>query len=197
MPVLTRLLRPFLARCLGRSILLRLLLLPAPALVAAPLAAVNREYAIKAAALYNFIPFIDWPPAAFPSPSSPVIIGILGPDPFGPLIDGLVENENYRGHPIQVRRYHSVDEIGLCHILFVSRHEPRYVRVLVHSAFASRPMLTVSDADDFARDGGGAQFFIQRNRVQMLFNLRATNAAGLKISSKLLRLCDVIEEGQP
>lgn len=154
----------------------------------------SREYAIKAAALFNFVPFIQWPAEAFPDSDTPVVIGILGPDPFGPLIDSLVDHETFRGHPIQVERYDSLASIGRCHVLFVSRtalHDDGRNQL---ASLASRPILTVSDAAGFAQAGGAVEFYTDRNRLRMIVNLTAVRTAGLNISSKLLRLADVIKE---
>ncbi|QYM77908.1 YfiR family protein [Horticoccus luteus] len=175
------------------------LLLPALLRVAAPFAraddsAISRENALKAAALYNLIPFIDWPSAGFPSPDSPVIIGVLGRDPFGRLLDGLVENERYHGHPIRVVRFSTAESVGLCHVLFIARAAgpQNWPRATID--FEHRPILTVSDVDDFASHGGSIQFFIARNHLRMIINLMAVRSAGLSVSSKLLRLAEVIPE---
>lgn len=169
------------------------------AVIASPLpvrsadASAHREYAIKAAALFNFVPFIHWPVESFPADDTPVVIGILGPDPFGPVIDRIVAHETLRGHPIRIERYASLHAIGRCHILFIARGARDTWRKHATS-LAHRPILTVSDTEGFARGGGMVQFYTDRNRLRMIINLGAARAAGLNVSSKLLRLADVIKE---
>src|SRR5216110_545986 len=81
------------------------------------------EAQVKAVFLFNFAQFVDWPPAAFPDPETPLVIGILGNDPFEGFLEQTIRGEQVRGRGLQVRRYHSLDEIKTCHILFISRPE--------------------------------------------------------------------------
>jgi hypothetical protein len=138
------------------------------------------EYHVKAVFLFNFAQFVDWPSDAFPDPQTPLVIGILGDDPFGGFLDQTVGDEHLGGRPFQVRRYRSVDEIKTCHILFISRPE------------GDRPILTVSDADGFAERGGMIRFVTDRNRIRLQINLEAVKAAHVTISSKLLRVAEII-----
>ena len=80
------------------------------------------EYRVKAVFLFNFAQFVDWPADAFADSAAPFVIGVLGSDPFGELLDQTVLGEQLRGRPFEVRRYHTVDEITACHILFI--HQP-------------------------------------------------------------------------
>src|SRR5690348_13012564 len=79
----------------------------------------SREYRLKAVFLYNFIQFTDWPTNAFESTDSPLVVGVLGTDPFGPFLDQTVRGEISHGHPIVVQRFRTVEEIKTCHILFI------------------------------------------------------------------------------
>src|SRR5206468_3039792 len=81
------------------------------------------EYDVKAVFLFNFAQFVEWPAEAFPEADTPLVIGVLGDDPFGRVLDQTVGDERLGGRRFQIRRYHSVDEIKTCHILFVSRPE--------------------------------------------------------------------------
>jgi hypothetical protein len=149
------------------------------------------EYQIKAVFLYNFVRFVDWPPRAQPPAAQPFSIGILGADPFGPALDRAVRGETVNGHPLQVRRCRTLEEATECQMLFVSRSEAwRMDRIL--QRLQGRSILVVSDADNFALDGGMIQFVTEDNKVRLRINVAAARAAKLAISSKLLRPSEVI-----
>lgn len=86
-------------------------------------AAALQEYEVKAVFLFNFTQFVDWPPAAFPDAQAPLTIGVLGDDPFGDFLDETVRGEKSNSRPIVIRRYRRVEEVGPCHVLFISRSE--------------------------------------------------------------------------
>jgi len=149
------------------------------------------EYQVKAVFLFNFAQFVDWPADAFSSPTTPLVIGVLGDDPFGDFLDQNVRHEQLGGRPFQVRRYQSVDEIKTCHILFISRpNADRPEEIL--AGLRRRPLLTVSDADGFALRGGMIRFVTDRSRIRLQLNLEAAEAAHLSISSKLLRVAEIV-----
>jgi hypothetical protein len=150
-----------------------------------------REPDVKAVFLYNFAQFVEWPVAAFPHSSSPLVIGILGSDPFGSTLDELVKDESVRGRKIAIERYHRAEDIQLCHILFIGDSEERRLRRVLQ-ALAGRPILTVSDLDGFAQQGGMIRFYTERSKVRLRINNDAARAVHLVISSKLLRIADVI-----
>lgn len=143
---------------------------------------------VKAVFLFNFTQFVTWPPAAFNDSNAPFVIGVLGTDPFGAYLDNVVLGEKMGGHPIVVRRFEEAKDVRNCHILFIRKSNAAEIA----RSLASQPMLTVSDADRFATDGGMIRFYIENNKIRLRINIAAAKAAGLSISSKLLRLADVI-----
>jgi len=152
------------------------------------------EYQLKAVFLFNFAQFVDWPPSAAQDsqpPQPPLLIGILGDDPFGSFLDETVRGERVGARPIQVRRYRRIADIEECNILFISRSESERVPEIL-SLLKNRPVLTVSDGDEFASQGGIIQFFTDKNRIRIRINLDAAEAANLTISSKLLRVAEVV-----
>jgi hypothetical protein len=155
-----------------------------------------REPEIKAATLYNIIAFTDWPATSFASPDAPLIVGVLGVGPVATLLFDLVNNETWHGRPMVVRRCASAAEALECHAIFVAKSEHSRWRAM-SSQFSQRPILTVADAENFARQGGVVQLTIDRNKLRLLVNLRAARASGLVISSKVLRLAEVIDERGP
>jgi len=160
-------------------------------------AEVNRspEYRVKAAYLYNFVQFVDWPAEVFPGQDSPFVIGVLGTDPFGAYLDELVRNVKVNGHAFMVARYRGVDQIDHCHVLFVSDSEAERAAQIVAS-LRGRSILTVCDGEIFAREGAIVRFVTRRNRVQLQINLDAAKQVDLTISSKLLRSAEIISPGK-
>jgi hypothetical protein len=165
-----------------------LALVSAP-LRAAPVAPPN-EYALKSVFLYNFCRFIEWPNSAFSSPNEPLIIGIVGEDPFGALLKNAVEGETYHGRPIQIEHYRGPKDIKHCHLLFVGRGESTRLDAILE-AVVSKSVLTVGETEDFLEHGGMIALPAERNRVRLRVNTSALRSASLDVSSKLLRVADI------
>jgi hypothetical protein len=156
------------------------------------LAAAPSEYQLKAVFLFNFAQFVEWPPQAFKAPDAPFIICVLGQDPFGGDLDAAVRGEAIMGHPLVVKRYQSADEVEACQILFIGDSElGRLDRIL--GSLGHRAVLTVSDIDRSAEHGAVIQFTSAHNRLRLRINVAAAKAAGLTISSKLLRPSEIVE----
>jgi hypothetical protein len=149
------------------------------------------EYQVKAVFLFNFSQFVDWPAEAFKSSTEPFIIGVLGADPFGPRLEEAVRGEHIAAHPLVVRRFNNIGEVDDCQILFIDRSETsqldQILKVLGH-----RSILTVSEIDGAAQRGVMVEFVTDHNRIRLKIDVDAARAAGLPISSKLLRLADIV-----
>jgi hypothetical protein len=153
------------------------------------------EYQLKAVFLFNFAQFVEWPPSAFPAPDAPLVIGVLGEDPFGSYLDEAVRGESVNSHPLTVRRYRRVEDITSCHILFIGRPEQDRLEPVLDS-LKGRSILTVGDAEGFARRGGMIRFVTDHNRIRLRINLGAAETASLKLSSKLLRPAEIVATGK-
>jgi uncharacterized protein DUF4154 len=153
------------------------------------------EYQLKAVFLFNFAQFVEWPASAFAGPDTPLVIGVLGEDPFGSYLDETVRAETVNGRPLEVRRYRGVAEIGTCHILFVNRRGEDRLQGVIDS-LRGRSILTVSDAEGFGSRGGMIRFVTDRNRIRLRINLEAAQAADLTLSSKLLRPAHIVSHGK-
>lgn len=151
---------------------------------------------VKAVFLFNFAQFVEWPDSAFAGPGSPLVIGIVGEDPFGSYLDETVRGELARGRPLVVRRFQRVEDIKNCHILFISPSEESRLAVILAS-LKGRPILLVSDAPGFLRRGGMVGFAFERNRVRVRINPVAAATAGLTISSKLLQAAELVTAESP
>lgn len=173
------------------SSLLCILLLGCGATVLYAQASPLREYQVKAVFLYNFTQFVEWPDSAYTMTDEPLVIGILGKDPFGAYLDEVVAGEEVNGHPLQVQRFEQVDDLGSCHLLFISK-EKKAQLTEVMQALKTRSVLTVSDEDGFMHQGGMVKFITVNNKIRLQINPEAAKAAGLHISSRLLSLAEII-----
>lgn len=154
-------------------------------------AAASHEYQLKSVFLFNFARFVDWPETAFADARAPLIIGVLGEDPFGPALDDTVRNETIDGRKLEVRRYARAEEIRDCHVLFISQSESS--RIAEHvAALRNRSVLTVSDLPGSALKGVMIRLITEQNRIRLRINLEEAKAAHLIISSKLLRPAEIV-----
>lgn len=149
------------------------------------------EYQVKAVFLFNFTQFVQWPASTFINDQAPLIIGILGEDPFGPYLDKLVVGEKIDGHPLELRRYRRTDDFTSCHILFISRSESGQLDKVL-GRLKGRSVLTVSDAENFSRYGGIIRFVTENGKIRLRVNLAEAKDAQLTISSKLLRPATIV-----
>jgi|SRR5688572_10997142 len=153
------------------------------------------EYQIKAVFLFNFTQFVEWPTNAFADAQSPLVIGVLGEDPFGAYLEETVRGEKANDHPLTVQRFRRVEDITTCHVLFISRSEAaRFDQIF--ASLKNRHTLTVGDVDGFARSGGIIRFLTEKNKIRLRINLEAAKAANLTISSKLLRPAEIVAPGK-
>jgi hypothetical protein len=147
------------------------------------------EYEVKAAFLYNFTKFVEWPPSAFAEGNAPLRLCVLGDDPFGRSLQTVV-GEEIEGHKLIVVRTETLARAAGCQVLFVSRSErDRLPQIL--APLKSSPVLTVGDTKGFLDQGGIVNFILEGSRVHFEINPTAAEQAGLKISSKLLRLARI------
>jgi hypothetical protein len=152
------------------------------------------EYDVKAAFLFNFAKFVEWPPSSFAGPEAPLAICVLGHDPFGATLDSVVRGESANDHPIAVERPQDAAAASSCQILFVSTSEqPRVADIL--RTIDRRRTLTVSDVPGFLEAGGALRFFLAGNHVRFEINVAITEEAHYRVSSKLMRVARVTRPG--
>ncbi len=160
---------------------------PAVAADSAP----SAEYQLKAVFLFNFAQFVEWPAQAYRDAKAPLVIGVLGVDPFGSFLDQLVRGEKVGDRPMIVRRFHRIDDITDCQILFISRSEAATLDQII-GRLKGRSLLTVSDADTFTRQGGIVRFVTENGKIRLRINLEAAKECELTISSKVLRPATIV-----
>ncbi|HYX24364.1 MAG TPA: YfiR family protein [Thermoanaerobaculia bacterium] len=152
------------------------------------------EYAVKAAFLYNFTKFVDWPPRVFTDERSPLKICVLGADPFGKALRSFMDEE-VGGRRLQLLRVDTLNNPAACHVLFVSRSErDRLPQIL--AAVRGAPVLTVADTPEFLDDGGMVNFVLEGGKVRFEIDPEAAERSGIRISSKLLALARHVK-GRP
>lgn len=183
----------------ARRALARGLMLTALASAAMPLAGATvraqggpAEYQVKAVFLFNFVQFVEWPADALGEKGAPLVIGVLGDDPFGQNLVETIRGERFAGRELKVRRFRRVEEVTGCQLLFVSQSE-RDRLDLILATLRGRPMLLVSDIDGFAARGGMIGMTMEQGRVRLQVNPRAARSAHLVLSSKLLRVAELVD----
>jgi hypothetical protein len=145
------------------------------------------EYQIKAAFLFNFAKFVEWPPTAFAEATSPLVIGILGDNPFGGDLDRTIRDKTINNRPLVVREFRSPAEATNCHMLFISTSVKQRLPE-IFKALRGASVLTVGETDRFTEAGGMINFVAEGNKTRFQISEVAAKSVGLKISSKLLSL---------
>jgi len=152
----------------------------------------SKEYQLKAAFLFNFAQFVKWPADSFTNADAPFCIGILGDDPFGDALEETIRGETIDNHRLTVVRAQRIEDLKDCQMIFVSRSEEGHVGEIL-SQLNSRPILTVSEVESFALDGGDIDFYLAGGKVRFEINPQSAERCGLKISSQLLNLGKIVK----
>ena len=156
----------------------------------------SSEYLIKAGFIYNFAKLVEWPTTAFAQADSPIVIGILGDDPFGATLDRIVADKKINGRGFAVKRLKwtkELKDLRDCNILFVSSSEKEHMDGVV-DAIKWLPILTIGDVPGFARRGGIMNFTLEDNKIRFEVNVEAAKRADLTISSRLLTLARIVQQ---
>ncbi len=153
------------------------------------------EYQVKAAYLFNFLKFVEWPSDAFSDPLAPIIIGITGDDQFVSTLQQIVLGKTVQDRDVIIRKYRPAEDLRSCQILFISPSEEKRLPHILESLRGSS-VLTVSDIDRFVESGGMIQFKMENSRVRFSIGLAAAERARLKISSKLLAVAQAVSTGK-
>jgi YfiR/HmsC-like len=149
------------------------------------------EYQVKAAYLFNFLKFVEYPGESFTDPLAPIVIGVVGDDPFGGALPQVVIGKTVQGRDLVIHVYRTGEELRGAHILFISSSERKRLPMIL-SRLRGASVLTVSDTEGFLEAGGMIQFLNESGRVRFAINVDATGRAKLKMSSKLLGLARVV-----
>ncbi|HKB07504.1 MAG TPA: YfiR family protein [Candidatus Polarisedimenticolia bacterium] len=153
------------------------------------------EFQVKAAFLYNFAKFIEWPREAFRDADAGFVICVVDDEEFAGTLEPAIKGKSVDGRAFRVRRNSSPDQADLCQILYLGTAGTSRIASYLE-AVRTAPVLTVGDSLGFIRRGGVINFFIRDNRVRFEVNPDAASRAGLRISSKLLQLASVVRDGK-
>lgn len=153
------------------------------------------ESEVKAAYVFNFAKYVEWPAAAFAGSNAPIVIGVLGQDRMADDLRVAAAGKLVNGRPFELRPGVPDNALTACHILYIPAAQRARARE-VTALLRDRPVLTVSDADAFIQQGGVIGLIKRSNNIRLQINLEAANIAGLKVSSKLLALADQVK-GRP
>jgi hypothetical protein len=153
----------------------------------------SQEYKVKAAFIFNFAKFIEWPREVFSSADAPFVIAVVGADPFNGALEQAVAGKRVGTRGVEIRHFDSVDKIGPCQILFVPTTDDNS-QVQIIRKVENDHVLTVGESDNFSSNGGSFRFFTEDNKMRFEVNTDATDRAQLKISSKLLKLARIFKK---
>lgn len=143
------------------------------------------EYQVKAAFLFNFLKFVEWPSVAS---DRPWVIGILGHNPFDGALEQTVRGKVVNGHPVEVRHYARPADVNHCNILFIGRGDYERTGAQLESLFQEPGLLTVGEAAGFLKSGGIINFYLLDNHVHFEIRPALARSAGLHVSAQLLKL---------
>ena len=152
----------------------------------------TREYQLKAAFLFNFTQFVEWPAHTFPSSQAPAVIGILGKDPFGNYLEEIIKGETIDKHALVIQHFETVEEVTNCQILFINVSDKTQLQSIIKK-LKGKSMLTISEASGFSKLGGMIRLYTKDDKINIQINVDATKEENLTISSKLLKLAEIVK----
>jgi hypothetical protein len=152
------------------------------------------QYQVKSAFLYNFAKFIQWPPDRFERPDSPIVIGVIGNNPFGEYLEAL-RGKPIGTHEIVIEKVENAEQARKCHVLFVGEKGKKAANIIQKLDRAE--VLTVTDEMDEFQDVGAVVNLVTSDKhVHFEINVDAAQRAQLKINSSLLNLAKIVRDGK-
>jgi uncharacterized protein DUF4154 len=180
-------------RCLRWTLLLSIACFVASSAVLVP-GQQAEEYRLKAAFLFHFAQFIDWPSAALPGATSGLVFCVGREDPFHGDLELTLQGKSIAGHPVRILRPQRIQANSGCHVVFIPGKQSGRVREQI-AELENVPVLTVGEANDFLQQGGMIRFCMEDRKVRFEINQAAVEKANLKISAKLLLLAKTVVGG--
>ncbi|MFC1735784.1 YfiR family protein [Candidatus Hydrogenedentota bacterium] len=153
------------------------------------------EYEVKAAFLFNFAKYVEWPEKAFADERDPIIVGVLGENPFKGRLEQIAKGKTIGERELVIRIFKRVQDIKKCHILFIGASERNNMTEILKTLEEGH-ILAVGETKEFALQGGIIGFTKEENKIRFEINADAAERAGLKISSKLLKLARIVKNGK-
>ena len=153
---------------------------------------IDREYTIKGAFLYNFGRYVQWPAAAYVDEHAPFVIGVLGTDPFGAVLDEIASSSKVDGRPVVAKRFATMAEYSPCQILFIAASADAKVKTDALAKLQSKGVLLVGEEPGLVQHGAVVSFYVENNKVRFEINVETAKQQQLKVSSKLLSLAKIV-----
>jgi len=151
------------------------------------------EYEVKAAYLYNFIKFVQWPEEAFSDNMDPIVIGIVGDDPFIDKLKIFTEQKTVHSRHLVIEKYEPYHIINQCHVLYIVSVDRRF-QVSILQRLERKWILTIGDAEYFTRIGGIINFITDEEHIGFEINITELQKSELVMSSQILKLATIIRE---
>jgi hypothetical protein len=158
----------------------------------APAAQQASSATVKAAFLYNFAKFVEWPPDPAGAEPQQFVIGVLGNDDVAQSLTDIVKGKSLHGRPVSAKRLGFKDDLTKLHVLYIGSSESGRIPELMKRLGKTASVLTIADADRFRLSGGIIQFRTEADRVRFDIDMANAEAAGLVINSKLLALAGTV-----
>jgi hypothetical protein len=149
------------------------------------------EYEIKAGFLFNFTKFVEWPAGTFVNSSAPIILGIVGENPFGNLLTEAATGKAVNGRAVLVRQFKEGQDLRSCQVLFVALTDKKHI-VQTLGKLKGSSVLTVGEGSGFTQSGGMIAFLVEGNKVRLEIDLRPASEAQLKISAKVIAVARLL-----
>jgi hypothetical protein len=153
----------------------------------------SKVYEIKAAFIYNFAQFTQWPDSAFSSSDAPFVLGVIGETPLEPAMEQVLNGKAVAGHPIVLKHLDTTSQISGCHLLFISESSESHLDD-IFNVIGNQPILTVGETTKFMTAGGIIRFFIADGRIRFEIDPDAADKAGLRLSSRLMSLATIFKK---
>jgi YfiR/HmsC-like len=154
----------------------------------------SSEYAVKAAFLFHFAQFVEWPPTAFKDANAPLTFCTLGEDEFHGALDESINGKTIENRPLRVQHLKQLQELGDCQVIFLGADNKKRIPALL-SSLKDSPVLTVGETEHFAQEGGMIGLSLEENKIRFEINLGSVEHARLKLSARLLALAKTVLGG--
>lgn len=152
-----------------------------------------REYQIKAAYIYNFAMYLQWPAESFQGEKAPFVIGVLGTSPIQKHLETIARAKKVHDREIICRPIEDLDAISDCHLVYLSDAvEDEQINRVVEMC-SGKPIVLVGESSDVVTQGGSIRFLLSQNRIRFQIAVQSTRRRGLKISSRLLQVAEVVD----
>ena len=179
------------SRCRLSQTLICLLLVGLGVLQSAGAVEVGKEHQLKAAFVYNFTKFVEWPLNRFPDTNSPIVIGVVGKATITAALESVVKDRKINGRDILVKTVETLEEARVAHLLFLPASEDKRLNDFL-APLATAGVLTVGESSAFTRERGMINFVLENDKVRFDFDMEAVDRAGIKISAQLQKLAKTI-----